>query len=328
MSYSHSTAKIPKRLLTSLVPAGTASGQYKFNHTDCSAGEDTKHRLYIKVPDATPWQRVAYCHNCGGSGFAVLRNDSVFTPLPKEPLLGQKFEDINVAGFRAPYVPAGVKGMFSGLKGKSWSPEKYLDEMPGEAKAILAMAGITREEIGEHKICFDTDTQRLLYPTFVVVGKDEDGDPNYKIAQVQSKAIYRNQAPKYYTVYDKTVSERRTDVLRMPKDIIVRPHNTLVIVEDLLSAIRVNRQHNVLPICGTHLKTEHLFQYARKYKTICVWLDNDSEVVIEQARDIVRTVQMVGSARATMVLVARDPKYCDDDQIGEYIDKAKEYEEE
>lgn len=40
--------------------------QFKFNHTDCDMGEDTKQRLYVRKSDgAYLW----HCHNCGDSGY-------------------------------------------------------------------------------------------------------------------------------------------------------------------------------------------------------------------------------------------------------------------
>jgi len=40
--------------------------QQKYNHTDCTAGEDTRNRLYVKnVDGAYMW----HCHNCNESGY-------------------------------------------------------------------------------------------------------------------------------------------------------------------------------------------------------------------------------------------------------------------
>lgn len=91
--------------------------QRKYNHTDCPAGEDTKHRLYIKnVDGAYMW----HCHNCGESGYYRpketahrIRTESEFVRLPTEHK----------------YTPI-VTGGYSELdeKGKLWLSEYEFDE--------------------------------------------------------------------------------------------------------------------------------------------------------------------------------------------------------
>jgi len=57
---------IDRKLILANAPSNMGQ-QIHVNHTGCSAGEDTKRRLYIKRTDKG---LVAYCHHCSESGFA------------------------------------------------------------------------------------------------------------------------------------------------------------------------------------------------------------------------------------------------------------------
>ena len=49
-----------------LAPFLKLGEEKKFNHPDCKAGVDVKHRLYIK---RVVGGRLAYCHHCNEHGF-------------------------------------------------------------------------------------------------------------------------------------------------------------------------------------------------------------------------------------------------------------------
>ena len=57
---------IDRKLILANAPSNIGQ-QVSINHAGCSAGNDTKHRLYIKRTDRGI---VAYCHHCSESGFA------------------------------------------------------------------------------------------------------------------------------------------------------------------------------------------------------------------------------------------------------------------
>ena len=62
---------------------------------------------------------------------------------------------------------------------------------------------------------------------------------------------------------------------------------TLVITEDIISAMRCGRHCFSLPLLGVHLKDEHLCAiFSEQFEKIVVWLDNDNESVCRAAKKI------------------------------------------
>ncbi len=51
--------------------------------------------------------------------------------------------------------------------------------------------------------------------------------------------------------------------------------NTLVVVEDIASAIRVGEFCQAVALCGTKINNENLLTLVRNYETIYLWLDDD-----------------------------------------------------
>ena len=156
---------IPKELIMELVPDGTPPGQYRFNHEDCPAGTDTKRRLYIRVPEDNPAQRIAYCHNCQESGGARGKG-----------LLG---------GRRAPVLASKARSLID-------PPQRVAyDDMPVTAVALLMSAGITEEMCTKYGIFYDERSQRLVY-TY----RDRDGS----ILSQQLRSLHPCIQPKYYSI--------------------------------------------------------------------------------------------------------------------------------
>ena len=58
---------IPKKVIVDLALSLKLGEERSYNHPGCKAGEDTKHRLYIK---RVVGGRLAYCHHCNEHGFA------------------------------------------------------------------------------------------------------------------------------------------------------------------------------------------------------------------------------------------------------------------
>ncbi len=70
--------------------------------------------------------------------------------------------------------------------------------------------------------------------------------------------------PKYLTVGDKGVFWSKSN-----------PGNTVVIVEDIASAIRVGELCQAVSLCGTKINDKYLLTIVKNYETIILWLDND-----------------------------------------------------
>jgi DNA primase len=70
--------------------------------------------------------------------------------------------------------------------------------------------------------------------------------------------------PKYYTIGKKGLFWSKSNL-----------GNTLVIVEDIASAIRIGEHCQAVALCGTKINNENLLTLVKNYVTIILWLDDD-----------------------------------------------------
>lgn len=90
--------------------------------------------------------------------------------------------------------------------------------------------------------------------------------------------------------------------------------NKLVITEDIISAIKVARFENSMPLLGSHLNiTKMLWIKHQGYRSVVVWLDHDK---YEQALNISMQFSLIGM-RTSVICTDLDPK-CYDNFVLEY----------
>jgi len=293
------TNNIPARLILSLTPKGKAAMLYRFNHPDCPAGEDTKQRLYIRIPDDNLRVRLAYCHNCGGSGFARLREDTK---------LGDAYHKDSPSSYSHTFGTDTIA--------RNWQVQGLItyDKIPPRASQLLINADISEAVARKYKLGWSGNLNRLTYPNQTSDGRGGD------LVSMQMRAIYESQSPKYLTWYNDKAIANGQQILNhsgpcMPP--------TLVITEDLLSAIRVNEAHQhtkTLPLFGTHISTDVLYERVSKHQIerAFVWLDNDGVSIGHKALDITSRLEMLGVS-AECVFEKYEPKHTTDDNIREVL---------
>lgn len=118
--------------------------------------------------------------------------------------------------------------------------------------------------------------------------------------------------------------------------------DTLIIVEDFISAINVSKSHNVLCLWGTKLNFEEIKYYTSIFNKFYVWLDNDHEKAVNSgqiaALKICKMLQssiqyinrqyafnMATSKRVYNITTAEDPKCYTSIEINEAIKGAGDY---
>ena len=296
--------KITKRLINKLVPHTQQPGTYRFNHEGCPAGEDTKRRLYITIPDGKPDVRLAYCHNCGGSNMVRARSDSYTRNTCYS--IGGSYED---------YLP--TNKFLKSARNYEYSPDPHslltpeeLNEYPDSAKTILRNAHLTREQIHKYNICFDSEMHRLMY----FYPKDDHDKASY----VQLRAVESTQKIKYLGY--KLGRDSDDDRSYPFSSDFSNDTRLLVITEDLLSSIRVAEVAGssgvwALPLAGTFIRIESLYRYAEQFDRILVWLDNDSKVVLNQAADIAQSLLTLGMCETVLYTEPKEPKHMVDKEL-------------
>lgn len=89
--------------------------------------------------------------------------------------------------------------------------------------------------------------------------------------------------------------------------------DTVVLVEDILSCIRVGEQMSAVALQGTSVSDTLLAYLTKHYTSFIVWLDNDNRQVKLNQAALARTLSLYGSVR--LLKTDRDPKEMTDEQI-------------
>lgn len=260
--------------------AGSEGVTVNINH--CKQGKDNA-RLYI----TTKSDRIlAYCHHCGRRGCHYLANYA------RARTRGQ----------------GGTDGIHSSRNSKFRgreivSSEKYITEInqwPAEARHWIGRAGLTQAEVEQFNIGYYEPDQRVMLPIY---NKGE-------LVGYQMRRIFaHDNRPKY-------------DTRKKVKPLLFynEQHddsNRLVIVEDILSAIKVGRQYNTCALLGTNLDLSSVAYIAGKYDNVDVWLDNDNRQVKLNQVKLKRKLGAFCNVRVIKTDI--DPKLLTDAEIYDII---------
>lgn len=168
----------------------------------------------------------------------------------------------------------------------------------------LGKAGITQAERDQHSIGWSESRHRAILPVFMH-GK--------LVAYQERKLLPYDNGPKYLT--------SRIKGVRHP---LFQTGNSyhggkMVVVEDILSAIKIGRVANATALLGVFLPDEST-QYLLRYKPdeLIVMLDNDNPQVRVQQRKILRRLGAFITTRRVF-MDGRDPKLLSEQELIEMI---------
>lgn len=270
----------------------------RINHVDCEAGQDTRRRLYIERSYADPTSVVYYCHNCQQGGRAS--NDKYQTyrdtrhhATPSTPQLEAVVEE-----------PAGTI--------------HKLDDWPTAAKIWAFNNSLTSNLCYAWGIAYDPNTNKIYIPRYDIM---QHSGGNGELIGYQLRLI-EGRGAKYTTV--QTPDSNGWTAIAFSEDTTELRH--AVIVEDYVSAIHVaeaigaNDRWDMEDwiVCvnyGTKINT-HMLYYISDCTTLDVWLDNDSQHVVNQAKHIARTAKLFGVYKAQCIdEELTDPKHYTQEEI-------------
>jgi hypothetical protein len=93
--------------------------------------------------------------------------------------------------------------------------------------------------------------------------------------------------------------------------------SVLVIVEDIVSAMKVSRHAKAVPLWGSNMPMEWIPYIKGQNCKVAVWLDEDKYVA---AIELARRLNLV-SVQTSVIRTANDPKCLFDDEIKIMLDK-------
>jgi len=277
------------------------------NKHHCKQGKDND-RLYIKRnSDGTI---VAYCHHCGLRGFHRGTDGKSLQRLVG--LIGQSSGTVEDTTERFTY-PVDTEFNFN-----KW---------PEEARNWPLQYGLTEEEICDvASMGWSEFYGRVILPVF-----NEDGElvawQGRRIPGLTDKSKYEigwnktkqkgDRSPTKYNTKAKegvTKSERLCPIRYCGVgSSYSSPSTTLCIVEDTLSALKVSRLMDSLPLNGSSCKLRDLM-HLKKYDTIIIYLDNDNNQVKSSQVRLKRALELMAN-NVYLIKEDRDPKELSDKEL-------------
>lgn len=214
------------------------------NHDECSAGTDTKKRLYMRK---TSTGVLFHCHHCGESGF--LRTDKRILAVDKLVCAKERMSES---------MPSTKNSKF--YLSRYNVAHNDLGLAPLHIITWLYSYEFTEEMVVKYQIRFD---DKFVYLPYV----DSAGTAYMQIR------TFNGTGPKYVTVKVRDVPVLFHSTRWYSED--DDDCTTVFLCEDLMSAYKLHTAGaNVLCLCGTHL-TENAKLAILGYPNVVTWLDDD-----------------------------------------------------
>jgi hypothetical protein len=186
-------------------------------------------------------------------------------------------------------------------------PQDVTTELPYEARKWLNQYDLTRMDISGNNVMWSEQLQRIIFPYFNETGLLAwQGRYVEKEIQADKKRIDSSPA-KWY-------SQGKIHEIIHP--IKVRD-STAVLVEDIISAIKVSRVQGSIPIFGSNISAKHWLRLKHIVDRVWVWLDPDMR---SKSVKMAFMGQLLG-IRTTCIFSDKDPKEHSFDEIAKYLGK-------
>jgi len=168
-----------------------------------------------------------------------------------------------------------------------------------DAVRWLELAEVSVETALLHGVRWSNSSQQLFFIWY-------DGDGN--VILWQARNFYPNPKVKCFTqgnvkeclpIYHSGIN-----------------NGTIVLVEDPVSALKISRYSDCMPLLGSHIPLVNLNLLARLYSSLIIWLDHDKG---SNALEIAEQGRLLGLSTHVQI-TDDDPKHCD---VKNILDKIK-----
>lgn len=179
-------------------------------------------------------------------------------------------------------------------------PNDFSINIRVDALAWIKQYGITQKELDKNHIGWSDEKEFLIFPVL-----DMEGG----LIMWQGRYFGTNQKfPKYIT------KGYKRDVYH-----VLGSGNPCVLVEDLISAIKVSRVTSAMPLWGSSILSKQCFILSRRFESLTIWLDPD------KYNEAIKFSNRAGLFfnEVHVVLSEKDPKEHSDEEIKAYLRMAK-----
>jgi ribosomal protein S27AE len=175
-------------------------------------------------------------------------------------------------------------------------PENSSTQIGKKGLEWLDKYEITPEERIRYRMLWSEDREQLIFPIY-------NGTNN--VIAWQGRNFKSNAKSKYFS------QGKIHDILYLCGN----KKSPIIIVEDLVSAIKVSRVCSSMPLFGSEASTSLLMRLKLHCESIIVWLDSDKW---KNSQDIVNRARSIGLA-ALAVYTTQDPKEYDTNKIKYFL---------
>jgi len=255
---------------------------YRFKHK-CPSGEGYDKPLVVTRME-TGWKW--YCHRCQDKGIKHAKGLS-----PKEWL---KFNKA---------VPVQENQTVSKVK----LPHGMTKDIPALGLAWLYSYHLNDEDIAYYNIQFSTTLNRVVLPVY-----DANGAlVYYQARNLAPKEEWTPRNPKYMNVKARSRFDVYFDVCDWDN-----PTDDCVVVEDIISAIRVGKHLDTVALLNAYIPDDLLLRQFVTYERVILWLDPDKW---DRMGKKVKRFRSLGY-NVLMIRANQDPKYYTSDEISEKLE--------
>lgn len=264
--------------------------QTHVHHCKPGKGND---KLYIKRVENG---YILFCHHCGERGYASNRT------LATGPFKGiSSYKSPAITGqYASSAYSSGGNGSSEVCAGKDTGqvtrvsyPTDARNQVrlwtSNEAKIWILQYGLSMDDINAAGVCWSDKFSSILFPRYL------DGN----MVAFQARRFPNEGGPKYVTYGD---SASLYDALRGSTG-----RDTLVLVEDYLSGLKVSQVAPAFVLNGTGLKDAQLTYLLKDYSKFVIMLDNDNWQVKTSQFKLLKRVSTFAK-KASIVEVTKDPK--------------------
>lgn len=177
-------------------------------------------------------------------------------------------------------------------------PSDFSYDLPEQCRQWLSKYGLTNREISQHRFGWSAEYECLIFPVFDIFGN---------LLAWQGRSF--RQKPENVQRYNS-----RGDLSSI-YHIIGTGGNTVVCVEDLVSAIKVSRLLPAMPLWGSQMPIDRIRKLSGRFSRLVLWLDHDKQRYALQAR--FRALPYFDDVK--VVITELDPKGYSDIRIKEYL---------
>jgi hypothetical protein len=173
-------------------------------------------------------------------------------------------------------------------------PEDAVAEIKDPGLTWLKKYGMYNEEIREHDIMWSEQEQQLIFPIY---------NDNFFTIAWQARNFIPNRK-KYHT-------EGRMDEILHIVGLTKHSNPDIILVEDMVSAIKVSRYYRCMPLFGSGCSRDKLVRLRRYTDHVRFWLDSDK---LGTAMKMAKTCSQLGF-RTGVIHTQADPKECSNGEI-------------